>query len=148
MRLCLVLVLAVMACGSKSKPSSTTGSNEQCFYDCKGEQQAGTAAGTQNAGTQQAAAPAKPGGKLTPAGEKAASLRQAADLLDKANDALANGNKNFAENLFSTAELLVGPDALASIAGMFREGAPPRVTTPTVKFDTKVAAQPRAVGSS
>ena len=42
-----------------------------------------------------------------------------------------NGNKNLAEQLFSTAELLVGPEALASIAPLFREGAPPRVTTPT-----------------
>jgi len=89
-----------------------------------------------------------PGGKLTPAGERAVLLRQAADLLDKAGAALADGNKNLAENLFSTAELLVGPDALASLAEQFRAGAPPRVTTPTIKVDTKVAAQARAVGSS
>jgi plastocyanin len=95
------------------------------------------------------APPAAPaGGKLTPAGERAVLLRQAAELLDKAGSALADGNKNLAENLFSTAELLVGPEALASLADQFREGAPPRVTTPTIKVDTKVAAQPRAVGSS
>jgi plastocyanin len=92
--------------------------------------------------------PAASGGKLTPAGEKAVLLRQAADLLDKAGTALADGNKNLAENLFSTAELLVGPEALASLAEQFRAGAPPRVTTPTIKVETNVAAQPRAVGNS
>ena len=97
------------------------------------------------------AAPAqapKPGGKLTPAGERAALLRQAADLLEKAGNALADGNKNLAENLFSTVELLLGPEAVASLSDQFRAGAPPRVTTPTIKVDTKVAAQPRAVGNS
>ncbi len=89
-----------------------------------------------------------PSGKLTPAGERAVLLRQAADLLDKAGAALADGNKNLAENLFSTAELLVGPEALAALADEFRAGAPPRVTTPTITVDTRVPAQPRAVGSS
>jgi plastocyanin len=92
------------------------------------------------------AAPA-PGGKLTPAGERAVLLRQAADLLDKASAALVSGNKNLAESLFSTAELLVGVEALAPIAGEFRTGAPPRVTTPTIKVE-KQAVQPIAVGSS
>lgn len=92
-------------------------------------------------------APTPSGGKLTPAGERAVLLRQAADLLDKAGTALADGNKNLAENLFSTAELLVGPEALASLAEQFRAGAPPRVSTPTIKVE-KTAAQPRAVGSS
>jgi plastocyanin len=50
--------------------------------------------------------------------------------------------------LFSTAELLVGPEALASIAAQFREGAPPRITTPTIKVNTAVPASPRAVGNS
>jgi plastocyanin len=95
-----------------------------------------------------AATPATaPGGKLTPAGERAVLLRQAADLLDKAGTALADGNKNLAENLFSTAELLVGAEALAPIADQFRAGAPPRVATPTVKVE-KMPPQPKAVGSS
>ena len=88
------------------------------------------------------------GGKLTPAGERAAILRQAADLLDKAGAALADGNKNLAENLFSTAELLVGEQAVASLADQFRAGAPPKVSTPTIKVATNVSAAPRAVGSS
>lgn len=89
-----------------------------------------------------------PAGKLTPAGEKAASLREAADLLDKAQSALTNGNRNLADQLFSTAELLVGQEAVQSIASLFRAGAPPRVTTPTMKIDLAAKPQPKAVGSS
>jgi len=95
-----------------------------------------------------APAPKAPAGKLGPAGEKAQSLREAADQLDKAASALAAGNKNLADQLFSTAELLVGPDAVASVAPLFREGAPPRVTTPTQKFDPATAPQPKVAGSS
>lgn len=146
MRFCLVLAVAVMACGGKSKPRSSTGGGEQCFYDCPK-----TDSSKQSPEAQPAAAPptaAKPAGKLTPAGEKAAALRQAADLLEKAGDALAGGNKNFAEQLFSTAELLVGPDALTSLAEQFREGAPPRVTTPLIKVDPKTPPQPKVEGNS
>ena len=138
-------VLAVVAsCSSSSKPHPTSGKFEDCYYDCK---PGSKAADSTPVSGNPAAAPA-PAGKLTPAGEKAASLREAADLLDKASAALAGGNKNFAEQLFSTAELLVGADALAQLAPTFREGAPPRVTTPTVKVDTAAPPQPRAVGSS
>ncbi|MBL0215709.1 MAG: hypothetical protein IPQ07_17740 [Myxococcales bacterium] len=87
-------------------------------------------------------------GPLGPAGEKAELFRQAADQLDKAADALTRGNKNLAEQLFSTAEILVGPEAVSSIAGQFREGAPPRVTTPTQKIDTTAAPQPKVSGNS
>jgi len=96
------------------------------------------------------ATPAKPK-KLTPVGEKAELLREAASNLDKAQTALDGGNKNLAEQLFSFAELVVGPDALASIAPTFREGAPPRITTAPVKLDEKERAappQPKAVGNS
>ncbi len=86
--------------------------------------------------------------KLAPVQEKSEALRNAADQLLKAGQALDNGNKNLAEQLFSTAEIFVGSDALASIAPAFREGAPPRVTTPTTKIDTTAAPQPKAVGNS
>lgn len=86
--------------------------------------------------------------KLAPVQEKSEALKNASEQLLKAGQALDNGNKNLAEQLFSTAEIFVGPDALASIAPMFREGAPPRVTTPTQKIDTNAAAQPKAVGNS
>jgi plastocyanin len=91
---------------------------------------------------------AGPNAPLGPIGEKEQSLREAADQLDKASAALANGNRNLADQLFSTAELLVGPEALASLASTYREGAPPRVTTPTVKVDTAAAPQPKVEGSS
>src|SRR5262247_447248 len=107
------------------------------------------------AANDKAAAPATPapapspsGAKLTPVGERAQVLREAADLLDKAQAALDNGNRNLADQLFSTAELLTGPDAVASIAPRFREGAPPRITAPTQKVDPTAAPQPRVAGSS
>lgn len=91
---------------------------------------------------------AAPGAKLGPVGERAQGLREAADLLDKAQNALDNGNRNLADQLFSTAELLTGPEAVVSIAPRFREGAPPRITTPTQKVDPATAPQPRVAGSS
>ena len=81
--------------------------------------------------------------------EGAIVAREAADSAsEKAGAALASGNRNLAEQLFSTAELLSGPEPLASIAMNFREGAPPRVTTPTEKIDTAAPPQPKVVGSS
>src|SRR5205814_3008203 len=81
--------------------------------------------------------------KLGPVNERAQVLREAAEQLDKAGAQLERGNKNLAEQLFSTAELLVGTEALAQIAPMFREGAPPRVTAPTQKVDVSAAPQPK-----
>jgi len=86
--------------------------------------------------------------KLGPVNEKAQLLREAAAQLEKAGEQLERGNKNLAEQLFSTAELLVGAEALAALAPVFREGAPPRVTTPTQKVDTSAPPQPKAGGSS
>lgn len=144
----LLVLACVVACSAPaSKPRDKTTNPDQCFYGCTPDEVAGQPArvgGTQATAPQ----PAAPKGPLTPAGERAVLLRQAADLLEKAGSALADGNKNLAENLFSTAELLVGPEAVATVAEQFRAGAPPRITTPTIKVETKVAAQPRAVGSS
>ena len=91
-------------------------------------------------------APAPPG-PLDPVRERARQLREAADSLDKAADARERGARSYAEQLFSGAELVTGAEALASIAPGFREGAPPRVTTPTKKV-TDTAPQPVAVGDS
>ena len=143
----LAVVAAAMACAS-SKPHPTTGKFEDCYYDCKPDQKLPAATPASAPTTPAAASGPAPQGKLTPAGERAQALREAADQLDKAAAALANGNKNLAEQLFSTTELIVGPDALAAIAPMFREGAPPRVTTPTQKIDVHAAPQPRTLGSS
>ncbi len=140
------LVLAVLAACASNKPHSTSGNFEDCYYDCKPGQKTGSAAAT--ATPTGAATTPPPGGKLTPAGEKAASLREAAELLDKAQNALASGNKNLADQLFSTAELLVGPDMLASLADVFHAGAPPRVAGPTQKIDPSAPPQPKVVGSS
>ena len=85
---------------------------------------------------------------LAPVQERSEALRNAADQLLKAGQALDNGNKNLAEQLFSTAEIFVGSEALAALAPTFREGAPPRVTTPTQKIDTSAAPQPKAIGNS
>ena len=85
---------------------------------------------------------------LGPAGERAAALREAASSLDKAAAALVSGNKNFAEQLFSTAELLTGPEALVALAPLFREGAPPRVSAPPVKVEKSQTPQPKVVGGS
>jgi plastocyanin len=90
-------------------------------------------------------APARP---LSAAGERAQLLREAADQLEKAGAQLERGNRNLAEQLFSTAELLIGAEALAPLAGLFREGAPPRITAPTQRVDLGAAPQPKVAGSS
>jgi plastocyanin len=139
----VALTVLLAACASSSKPHPTSGNFEDCYYDCKPGQK------TASSGSAASPAPAPaPGGKLTPAGEKAQSLREAADLLDKASAALASGNKNLADQLFSTAELLTGADALAALDDTFRAGAPPRVAGPTKKIDASAPPEPKVVGSS
>lgn len=120
---------------------------------CSSPARPGPAEPTESSAEQPGARPAPPPSPAVtarpgPVHEKAQTLREAADQLDKAQTALDNDNKNLAEQLFSTAELLVGPDAVASIARVFREGAPPRITTPTQKVDPNAAPQPRVSGSS
>lgn len=102
----------------------------------------------QGAVTPAATPPVKLSAKLAPVGEAAQLLRETAAQLDKAAVTLERGNKNLAEQLFSTAELLIGADALSELAPLFREGAPPRVTTPTQRIDTSAAPQPKVAGSS
>ncbi|HET9619951.1 MAG TPA: hypothetical protein VFP84_01200 [Kofleriaceae bacterium] len=130
--------VATLACGGSPKSAeraSERKDDKDCFYGCKTTPKPAAAA---------AGAPAKHG----PVAERAQLLREAADQLDRAQTALDAGNKNLAEQLFSTAELLVGPELVASIAQQFRAGAPPRVTTPTEKIDTTAAPQPKVMGSS
>ena len=83
-----------------------------------------------------------------PIGEKSLALKEAAALLDKAGAARTRGARSFAEQLFSSAEVLVGPEAVSSVAPLFRVGAPPRVTTPTVLAPKDSAPQPASVGGS
>ena len=141
-----LIVAFPFACSAPSKPHPTSGKFEDCYYDCKPAPRAGSAQDVKPV-TIQGDGVKAPAAKLTPAGEKAQLLRDAADLLDKAGGALADGNKSRAEQLFSSAELLTGPELLAALAASFREGAPPRVTTPT-KQVTAGAPPPKVVGSS
>ena len=67
--------------------------------------------------------------------------------MDKAGAALAAGNKSRANELFLRAQLITGPEALASVAKVFGEGAPPAVTTPLVKVEN-TGPQPKTLGSS
>ena len=63
----------------------------------------------------QAQAPqAKPA--FNPVTDRAAALREAASLLEKAQQAKERGNRNYAEQLFTSAEAIVGADAVAEIA--------------------------------
>jgi hemoglobin len=99
-------------------------------------------------GAPAAAAPAPPVRSGTgPVAERAEGLREAAGLLDRAEGARRRGNRSLAEQLFSSAELIVGSEPLAALASLFREGAPPRLTAPPVAV-ARAAPQPIAVGSS
>jgi len=91
---------------------------------------------------------ASPPPPVGPVRERAHQLREAADLLDKAEAARDREAKSFAEQLFSSAELIVGVEALADLAPRFREGAPPRVTEPPKPAPANAAPQPIAEGDS
>lgn len=95
-----------------------------------------------------AVAAAAPAAVPDPIAERAQALKEAANLLEKAGAARARGNRSFAEQLFSSAELIVGPEALAELAPRFREGAPPRVTTPLKVLPKDTPRQPATVGGS
>ncbi|HEY2743690.1 MAG TPA: hypothetical protein VGL86_03675 [Polyangia bacterium] len=78
-----------------------------------------------------------------------AGKTKAADLLDTAVVARTRGQRNYAEQLFSAAELEVEPDALAMLNPLFREGAPERITTKLKQMPKDMAPQPKgAVGGS
>jgi hemoglobin len=83
-----------------------------------------------------------------PVSERAEGLREAAGLLNKADAERKRGNRSLADQLFSFAELIVGPDALAALAPLFREGAPPRVTSATTAVPTSTPPQPLTAGNS
>src|SRR5690242_5967304 len=72
-----------------------------------------------------------------------------ADLLDMAVTARTRGQKNYAEQLFSAAELEIGHDQVAALAPLFREGAPERITTKLKQMPKDTPPQPKgAVGGS
>ncbi len=147
MKLRIWAVVALAACSAPARKTTPADRAEHkddkdCFYGCTKSEDKPPVDARQIGVTSAPAKPAK-----GPVGEKAQLLREAADQLDKAQNLLEQGNKNLAEQIFSTAELLVGPEVLASIAPKFREGAPPRITTPTIKVEP-AAPQPKVVGNS
>lgn len=87
--------------------------------------------------------------KLAPAVKVATAQKDKAvqDLLNAAIIAARRGQLSYAEQLFSRAELAAGPKPLASIAGIFRAGAPTRITTATKKLEDKGPQAATAGGS-
>jgi plastocyanin len=88
--------------------------------------------------------------RLEPAKKLAATLTppEAGELLALAVTAAGRGQRSYAEQLFSRAELLAGAAPLASLAPLFREGAPPRVTTALKTLPRDTPPQPKIAGSS
>jgi hemoglobin len=87
---------------------------------------------------------------LAKAAALAATLKdkEARDLLAAAVTAGKRGQRSFAEQLFTRAELAGGAPALASVSEVFRDGAPPRIHT-ALKAMKDTAPQPAtAVGKS
>lgn len=72
----------------------------------------------------------------------------AAELLAAAVTAGKRGQRSYAEQLFSRAELVVGPAALASASEVFREGAPPRINTPLEPMKDATPQPAASVGKS
>jgi hemoglobin len=72
----------------------------------------------------------------------------AAELLTAAVVAGQRGQRSYAEQLFSRAELITGPKPVASVATTFRAGAPTRVTTALKTMPADTTAQPKTIGSS
>lgn len=72
--------------------------------------------------------------------------KEAAELLGLAVQAGKRGQRNYAEQIFTRIEMKVGPKAVASVAKVFREGAPTRVTTATktLKDEGPQGAVPKA----
>lgn len=98
-----------------------------------------------------------PAERLKPVSEKAIAKatavavkiknEEAADIMQAAIVAAKRGQRNYADQLFSRVEALVGAKVVAAAAPTFRDGAPPRINTPLKK--TKDAGpQPRLAGNS
>lgn len=87
--------------------------------------------------------------KLDKAQKVADGLKDAnaKELLVAAIAAGKRGQRSYAEQLFSRAEIAAGAKALAPAAVAFREGAPPRIETPLKKVKD-AGAQPAMAGGS
>jgi plastocyanin len=74
---------------------------------------------------------------------------EAADLLEAAVVARVRGQRSYAEQLYSSAERLMTPQALAGLDPLFRDGGPERITTALKTFPKDTPAQPKGgVGAS
>jgi hemoglobin len=99
-----------------------------------------------------------PKGRLKPVSEAqlatatavAAKLtdKEAVDVMKAAIVAAKRGQRNYADQLFSRVEILVGAKAVAAASSTFREGAPPRVDTPLKKTPLDTPPQPKVAGNS
>lgn len=74
--------------------------------------------------------------------------KEASALLGAAVVAAKRGQRSYAEQLFSRAEIIVGAPAVASAAEVFREGAPRRVQTALKQAKDNTPQPTTAVGSS
>ena len=72
----------------------------------------------------------------------------AADVMQAAIVAAKRGQRNYADQLFSRVEAMVGAKTVAAAAPTFRDGAPPRVDTPLKRMAKDTPAQPKLVGAS
>ncbi len=87
--------------------------------------------------------------RIDAAAKDLARFGDSAELMGAAFTALRAGQRSYAEQLFSMAEVELGPKAVAKIAPLFRKGAPPRITATPTQQPLDTAAQPGgAVGSS
>lgn len=73
---------------------------------------------------------------------------KALDIMQAAIVAAKRGQRNYADQLFSRVEAIVGAKTVASAAPTFRDGAPPRIDTPLKNLPKTTPPQPRFVGNS
>ena len=95
----------------------------------------------------------KPAGPELARIEKAAAdltrFGDQAELMGAAFTALKNGQRGYADQLFSMAEVELGARGVAKLAPLFRTGAPPRITSKPKQLAADAAPQPKgAVGDS
>jgi plastocyanin len=74
--------------------------------------------------------------------------KTASDLLAMAFIAGKRGQRSYAEQLFTRAEMITGAKPLMAIAATFRAGAPTRITTALKTLPKDTAPQPKMVGGS
>jgi hemoglobin len=91
-----------------------------------------------------------PEGALKTAAEVATKLsdKEAKVVMEAAILAAKRGQRNYADQLFSKVEILVGAKTVAAAVPAFRDGAPPRIDTPLKKAPKDAAPQPKLAGNS